>query len=151
MRVAVGCDHAGYATKEHVAAFLRSAGYDVVDFGTHSAERVDYPDFAERVAMAVSEGSCGRGLLVCGTGIGVCIAANKVRGIRAAAVWSPDMARLSRLHNDANVICLSGRFQDPEEAVKLTEIWLQTPFEGERHQLRIDKVAALERKHLGTA
>jgi ribose 5-phosphate isomerase B len=149
MKIAIGCDHAGYEMKLRLADFLKSVGHEVVDFGTHSPERVDYPDFAERVAVAVSERRCERGILVCGTGIGVCIAANKVRGIRAAAVWSDDMARLSRLHNDANIMCLSGRFQDPKDAVKLAETWLETPFEGGRHQLRVAKVTAIEQKQSG--
>jgi ribose 5-phosphate isomerase B len=112
--------------------------------GTSSLESVDYPDYARKVAEAVRDGKADRGVLVCGTGIGVCIAANKVRSIRAAAPWSPETARLSRAHNNANVLCLPGRYMDPALAVEMLEIWLETPFEGGRHQRRVDEISALE-------
>jgi ribose 5-phosphate isomerase B len=146
MKVAIGSDHAGFEIRRAVAGFLASAGVQVEDFGTYSPESVDYPDYAEKVGKAVQEGRADRGVLVCGTGIGVCIAANKIHGIRAAAPWNPETARLSRQHNDANVLCLSGRHIERDLVLQLLEIWLETPFEGGRHQRRIDKIAGLEKK-----
>jgi ribose 5-phosphate isomerase B len=112
--------------------------------GTVSRDSVDYPDYAEKVAIAVRDGNADLGILMCGTGIGVCIAANKVHGIRAAPAWNPEIARLSRLHNDANVLCLPGRYMDPTLAIEIVKVWLATPFEGGRHQRRVDKISALE-------
>jgi ribose 5-phosphate isomerase B len=144
MKVAVGSDHAGFALKERVKQYLAEAGIEFEDLGTTGTEMVDYPDYAEKVAHAVRNGSADRGILMCGTGVGMCIAANKVEGIRAAAVWDPEIARLSRSHNDANVLCLPGRYMDPAFALGLAKIWMNTPFEGGRHRTRVEKVTAIE-------
>jgi ribose 5-phosphate isomerase B len=144
MRVAIGSDHAGFALKEEVKEYLVRAGVEVGDMGTVSRDSVDYPDYAEKVAIEVRDGKVDLGILMCGTGIGVCIAANKVHGIRAAPAWNPEIARLSRLHNDANVLCLPGRYMDPTLAIEIVKVWLATPFEGGRHQRRVDKISALE-------
>jgi RpiB/LacA/LacB family sugar-phosphate isomerase len=144
VRIAIGSDHAGFDLKERVKEFLRSSGVEVQDIGPFTKDYVDYPDSAEKVALEVRNGKADRGILMCGTGIGVCISANKFPGIRAALVWEPEIARLSRLHNDANILCLPGRFIDPALAVELVKIWLATPFEGGRHQRRVDKIRALE-------
>jgi ribose 5-phosphate isomerase B len=144
MRIAIGSDHAGFALKEEVKEYLVRAGVEVEDMGTNSRDSVDYPDYAEKVAIEVRDGKVDRGILMCGTGVGVCIAANKVHGIRAAPAWDPEIARLSRAHNDANVLCLPGRYMDPKLAIEIVNVWLATPFEGGRHQRRVDKISALE-------
>jgi ribose 5-phosphate isomerase B len=146
MKIAIGSDHAGFEVKEILRKRLEAEGIQVLDVGTHSNASVDYPEYAEKVALAVRDNNVDRGVLVCGTGIGVCITANKVRGIRAAAPWSADTARLSREHNDANVLCLSGKHMDPSLSLELLEIWLKTPFEGGRHQRRIDEIKEMEIK-----
>ena len=145
MKIALGSDHAGFALKEQLKQRLVRLGMEVEDMGTNSLESVDYPDYALKVAEAVRDEKADRGVLVCGTGIGVCMTANKVQGIRAAAPWSPETARLSRAHNNANVLCLPGRHMEPALAEELLEIWLKTPFEGGRHQRRVDKISALEK------
>jgi ribose 5-phosphate isomerase B len=145
MRIAIGSDHAGFELKEKVRANLARSGIEVEDLGTGSADSVDYPDYAEKVAVAVRDGRARFGVLVCATGIGVCITANKVRGVRAAAPWNAETAALCRLHNDANVLCLAGRHLDHALALELMEIWLRTPFEGGRHQRRVDKISRVER------
>ncbi len=145
MKIALGSDHAGYALKEMVKRYLTEKAIVVEDIGTDSAESVDYPDYAEKVAIAVQDGRADRGVLVCATGIGVSIAANKISGIRAAAPWNPETAHLCRAHNDANVLCLAGRYTEPSLALKLLQIWLETPFAGGRHQRRVDKITELER------
>jgi len=144
MRIAIGSDHAGFALKEDVKEYLGRAGVDLKDMGTVSGDSVDYPDYAGKVAIEVRDGKVDRGILMCGTGIGVCIAANKIHGIRAATAWDLEVARLSRLHNDANVLCLPGRYMDPALAIEIVKVWLATPFEGGRHQRRVDKISALE-------
>ncbi len=145
MKVALGSDHAGFNIKTAVGKYLAAQGVDVEDVGTFSADSVDYPDFAEKVGLAVKDGRAERGVLVCGTGMGVCIAANKVHGIRAANPWDAETARLSRQHNDSNVLCLSGRHMPEPQVLEILKIWLETPFEGGRHQKRIDKISKLER------
>ena len=145
MRVALGSDHAGFSLKEKIRIYLASIGVEVQDLGTNSPESVDYPDYAMSVAIQVSIRSVDRGILVCSTGVGVCIAANKVDGIRAATAWDIQIARLSRQHNDANVLCLPGRFLEAEAAEELVRVWLETPFDGGRHQRRVDKIKELER------
>lgn len=138
MRIAAGADHAGYALKDAVVRRLRQQGHEVVDVGTDGPEpAVDYPTFAHRVAAMVAAGEAERGLLVCGTGIGVCIAANRHRGVRAANCLTPHLAEMSRRHNDANVLCLAGRLLSEDEALAITEVWLATPFEGGRHERRV--------------
>lgn len=144
MKIAIGSDHAGFFLKEKLRAYLVGTDAEVMDKGTDSGDSVDYPDFAEKVAADVSSGKADRGILVCGTGIGVCISANKIHGIRAAQAWNPEIACLSRQHNDANVLCLSGRFLEPALAIEMIKVWLTTPFEGGRHQRRVDKISALE-------
>ena len=144
MRLALGCDHAGYELKEKIKAFLTRTGVEVNDCGTGSSESVDYPDFARKVGAEINGGKSERGILFCGTGIGMSIAANKIPGIRAAMAPTPEAARLSRLHNDANVLCLAGRFMDSALAEEIVKVWLATPFEGGRHQRRVDKIRALE-------
>lgn len=143
MRVAIGADHAGFEQKQKLASALLDKGYEVLDVGPADESRVDYPDYASRVARAVGEGDAERGVLICGTGLGMAMAADKFPGVRAVAVQTPEFARLSRAHNDANVICLSGRFVDPEVNEELCEIFLATPFEGGRHELRVAKSMAL--------
>jgi ribose 5-phosphate isomerase B len=146
MTVALGCDHAGWELKEQLKAWLIQAGHHVLDFGTHSVEPVDYPDYAAQVADSVADGKAERGLLVCGTGVGMAITANKVQGIRAA--FCPDLlsARLSREHNDANVLTLGGRLMGRELALEILKVWLATPFAGGRHQRRIEKITQIEQR-----
>ena len=145
MNVAIGADHAGYDLKETLKQMLEAAGHVLEDMGVDGPDPVDYPDYAAPVALAVAQGRADRGILLCGSGIGMCIVANKVRGVRAALVWDPEIARLSRDHNDTNVLCLPSRFVTPEEAEQLVRIWLATPFSGApRHERRRDKVTAFE-------
>lgn len=148
MTVAVGCDHAGLELKEQLKAWLIQAGHHVLDFGTHSPEPVDYPDYAIQVAESVVNGKAERGLLVCGTGIGMAMAANKIPGVRAA--FCPDLftARLSREHNDANVLALGGRLLGGELAIEILETWLATSFAGGRHSRRIAKIREAEERYL---
>ncbi len=142
--VAVGADHAGFRLKEDLKAWLLSRGHRVLDLGTHSEDSVDYPDYAGEVAHAVASGAAERCLLVCGTGTGMAIAATKVPGIRAAACSDPFVARMSREHNDANVLTLGARITGRDAAMEILDVWLATPFAGGRHARRLDKVAALE-------
>ncbi|MFO7900865.1 MAG: ribose 5-phosphate isomerase B [Planctomycetota bacterium] len=144
MKIAVGADHAGWKDKEWIAERLRRAGHEVVDFGTRSEEPVDYPDFAVAAARAVARGDCDRGVLVCGTGIGMSMAANKVPGVRAAACQTADGARYSRAHNDANVLCLGSRLNEEDELRAILEAWFDTDFEGGRHERRVNKINALD-------
>ena len=142
MKIAVGSDHAGFHYKQVLARRLRDGGHEVTDCGCHDADSVDYPDFAHAVAQAVSDGACERGILVCGTGIGVCMAAGKHVGIRAAIVHDRFTAQMSREHNDANVLCLGARALDEKRAVELAEYWLTIPFRGGRHARRVAKIEA---------
>ncbi|WP_376791390.1 ribose 5-phosphate isomerase B [Thermoflexus sp.] len=144
MRIAIGADHAGYALKETLAAYLRERGIEVIDFGTHGPDSVDYPDYARPVAEVVARGEADFGVLICGTGIGMSITANKVPGIRAAAVSDVYSARMSRAHNNANILCLGGRVVGPGLAIEILETWLRTPFEGGRHQRRLEKIHQIE-------
>jgi ribose 5-phosphate isomerase B len=140
LRIAVGGDHAGFLYKKRLADWLSTTGYVVTDFGTYSPDSVDYPDFAHPVAEAVESGQADFGLLVCGSGQGVAITANKHPGIRAALVWQRDLAALSRQHNNANVICIPARFIAFELAQSCLETFLTTPFEGGRHADRVAKM-----------
>ncbi|MBP1633495.1 MAG: ywlF [Acidobacteria bacterium] len=149
MRIAIGSDHAGYHLKEAVKRELAARSVEVEDVGTDSEASVDYPDFAAEVAERVASGRSDRGILVCGTGIGMAMAANKVPGIRAASVTDETGARLARAHNDANVLTLGGRVTPPDTAARLVRIFLDTPFDGGRHQRRVDKISALERRKSG--
>lgn len=143
-------DHAGYELKEKLKEYLRGLGIETQDVGAFSAsEGVDYPDYAVAAAARVSDGSADRAVLVCSTGAGMCITANKIPGIRAVSAWNPDIVRLSRSHNDANVICLAGSYMEIKQAQELVKIWLVTAFDGGRHQRRIDKIAALEKRNPG--
>jgi len=141
MKIAVGSDHAGFALKENLVEYLRKKGYDVSDFGTYSEESCDYPDYAKKVADAVVSGEVQSGLLVCGTGIGMSMAANKIKGIRAAVLSDEFSAKATREHNDANILCLGARVVDEEKAKKLLDIFLETPFSAEeKHSRRIRKI-----------
>lgn len=140
MRITLASDHAGFTLKETIRKHLIDAGYDVIDCGTASAERVDYPDFGIKAAQAVSEGTSGRAILVCGSGIGMCMVANKMKGVRAAVLRDEMDATLSRQHNDANVACLGERVTNASVAVKLVDRFLDTPFEGGRHESRVKKI-----------
>lgn len=145
MRVAIGSDHAGYEQKERLKAHLVERGHDVVDVGAGSAEEsVDYPDFAFAVGRAVVDGDAELGVLVCGTGVGMAIAANKIDGVRAANVTDAEFARLARQHNDANVIAVSGRFVPVDVNAAIIDDFLATPFEGGRHGRRVDKIMSAE-------
>ena len=145
MRIAMGSDHAGFELKQHVAQALRDAGHDVVDVGTDSEESTDYPLFAEPAARMVADGEAERGVLVCGSGVGVNIVANKVDGIRAVNAHDVGEAKLARQHNDVNVLTLSGRRVVPEVADAIVETFLDTDFEGGRHERRVELIHDVER------
>lgn len=138
MKIAIASDHGGYELKENVKRYLESRDIHVIDLGTDSEESVDYPVFGKACAEAVASGEADRGIVCCGTGIGISIAANKVKGIRCALCTDVNMAKLSRQHNNANVLAMGGRTTDTETALAITEAWLDTEFEGGRHQRRID-------------
>lgn len=144
MRIALGADHAGYPLKEHLRRHLESQGHEVEDFGTTSEASTDYPDYAGKVGRAVAEDRADRGLLVCGTGIGMAIAANKIPGVRAANCFEPLTSHMARAHNDANVLALAGRIVADAYAEEILREFLETPFEGGRHQRRVDKIHTLE-------
>ena len=144
MKIAVGCDHGGFGKKKGIVAQLVKLGHKVVDVGCHSEESVDYPDFAGKVARAVSTGQVDRGVLVCGTGIGMAIAANKFPKVRAAVCWDARTAALASEHNEANVLCLSGRFLPEPKLRRIVKTWLTTPFGGGRHERRVRKIGKLE-------
>lgn len=144
MKIAVGSDHGGYALKQVVAETLRGRGVEVVDMGTNGDTSVDYPDYGAKVAGAVATGQVERGVLVCGTGIGMSIVANKFQGVRAALVTDAFMARMAAEHNDANILVLGGRVTDPTTAREMIAAWLDTPFEGGRHEKRLAKIADYE-------
>ena len=144
MKVAIGADHAGYELKEKLKPWLLQQGVELTDKGTVSDESVDYPDFARDVALEVTNGRAEYGILVCGSGIGMSIAANKVPGVRAANVCSDEEARLSREHNNANILAIGGRTLNEDAARKIVDIFLHTTFAGGRHQRRIDKIAELD-------
>jgi ribose 5-phosphate isomerase B len=136
----IGADHAGFELKEKLKQALDRRGIAYRDLGTHSADSVDYPDFAHQVADAVSRGEAEKGLLVCGSGQGMAMAANRHHGVRAALPFDEESARLSREHNDANVLALGGRVMEPARAERILDVWLDTPFAGGRHQRRVDKI-----------
>ena len=147
-QIAIAADHAGYEEKELVKKALDQMGVDYDDFGTQSTESVDYPDYAKKVADAVAKGDYDEGLLVCGSGTGMAIAANKVPGIRAAVAWNEDIARLAREHNDANVLSLAARFTPPEQLEKIVKAWLAAKFDGGRHERRVEKITEIEKEEL---
>ncbi len=140
MRIAVGADHKGFELKDRVKALLQAWGHEVIDFGTNSAESVDYPDFAVRVAESVANRKADRGVAICWTGNGVTMAANKVDGIRATLALNPDMARLARAHNDSNVLTLSSKYIEIDKLEEILKAWLETKFEGGRHLRRLAKI-----------
>ena len=148
-RFAMGADHAGYELKNQIKEYLQEKGCEVVDYGTHSAESVDYPDYARQVAQSVSNAEVERGILVCGTGIGMAITANTVRGIRAATCNDTQTARLAAEHNDANILCVGARVVHPDVTMAIVKEWLKHEFQGERHQRRLDKITELERETVG--
>lgn len=144
MKLVMGSDHAGFELRRMLAEHLRSAGHDVNDLGTHDTASVDYPDYGAAVGRAVVDGEAELGIAVCGSGIGIAIAANKVVGVRAATVHDVTSARLAREHNDANVVCLGERFVGPQVALDAVDAFLAAAFEGGRHSRRVDKITALE-------
>lgn len=146
MRIAIGSDHRGYSIRPKIIAFLKNIGHDVIDLGTFSQSPVDYPDIAEAVGKKVASGEADRGILFCGTGLGMCIAANKIPGVRAAPCHDDLTAELSRRHNDANVLCLSADLLGERLITRIVEVWLNTPFEGGRHARRVEKIAQIEKE-----
>ena len=146
MKVAIGCDHAGMAMKNQIIPVLEELDMEIMNFGTNAEESCDYPDYGEKVSEVVSNGSIDRGILICGTGIGMCIVANKFPGVRAALCCEDYSAKMSRLHNNANILVLPGRIIDVNAAKGIVKTWFQTDFEGGRHQRRLDKIKAIEAK-----
>ena len=144
MRIALGCDHRGFKLKQAVMEFLQQSGYSYQDFGCYSTESVDYPDFAQKVGNAVASGEFDHGILICDTGIGMCIAANKIKGIRAALCHDTFSSKRARLHNDANILCLRGENIEVNEALEIVKTYLSTTFEGGRHIPRLNKIKVLE-------
>jgi len=142
MKIAIGSDHAGFQYKEKIRAYLQAQGHNVTDFGTHSEEPVDYPLFIRPVAEAVARGEFERGIVLGGSGNGEAMVANRIKGVRCALCWNEDSARLGRQHNNANVLSLGERMVSAETALQLVQIWLDTPFEGGRHQHRIELIDA---------
>jgi ribose 5-phosphate isomerase B len=141
MKIAIGGDHAGYAYKERLKKHLEDSGFEVSDFGPFSEASADYPDFVHPAADAVEKGDCNLGVLICGSGQGVTITANKHQGIRAALCWSTDLAEVTRQHNDSNMVCIAARFTAYELAQNIVDKFLSTDFEGGRHQRRVDKIS----------
>ena len=139
-RIPIASDHAGYELKQHLAATLRMLGYEVEDIGTHSPASTDYADWAHPLAEKVERGEVARGVLLCGTGLGMSYAANRHPGVRAAVAWTPEIAGLARKHNDANVLVLPARFVSEEDGVAILKTWLETAFEGGRHEVRVKKI-----------
>jgi ribose 5-phosphate isomerase B len=146
MKIAIGADHAGFELKDRIRHYLEQKGFQIMDEGTRSADSVDYPDYARLVAHDVSQSRADLGILVCGSGIGMAMAANKVAGIRAANVSSEYEAQMSREHNNANVLALGARILQEEAALRIVDRWLATPFAGGRHERRVEKMAAMERE-----
>lgn len=150
MKIALGCDHVSTELKYILIGYLKDKGYECEDYGTFtSEERVDYPDYGLKVAEAVVSGECDKGVLVCGTGVGISLAANKVPGIRAVVCSEPYTAKLSKEHNNTNILAMGARVVGPELAKMILDAWLEAEFEGGRHQDRIDKIAAIEKKYSG--
>jgi ribose 5-phosphate isomerase B len=144
MKIVIGCDHRGVDIKRRLLPQLKGMGHEVLDIGTEGDESVDYPDFAYEVAKRVGKGEAERGLLICGTGTGMCIAANKVRGVRAASCQDPLTTEMSRRHNDANVLCLSADLVGEDQMVQMIRLFLETGFDGGRHARRVEKIAKIE-------
>lgn len=146
MKISMGCDHGGYGLKEAVRKHLEAAGHRVTDFGCDGTDPVDYPDYGERAARAVSTGAAERGILVCKSGIGMVMVGNKVPGVRAALCLDEEMAESSRRHNDANVLALAANRTEPARAFSIVDAWLAAPFDGGRHARRVDKMTRLEQR-----
>ncbi|HKZ58025.1 MAG TPA: ribose 5-phosphate isomerase B [Thermodesulfovibrionales bacterium] len=146
MKIGIGCDHAGLELKNEILTLLKNLGFECVDFGTNSPQSVDYPDFGEKVSEAVSSGGVERGILICGTGIGMSIVANKFPHVRASLCNELFTARMSRLHNDANILVLGGRIVGKDLAKEIVRTWISTPFEGQRHCLRLKKINLIEER-----
>lgn len=144
MKIAIGCDHVGFALKDRVIEHLREKGYEVEDFGTNSTERTDYPIFGKAVAKAVVSGACDKGIVICGTGVGISLAANKVKGIRAVVCSEPYSALLSRQHNDTNVLAFGARVVGEDLALMIVDAWLSGVYEGGRHARRVQMLADIE-------
>ena len=144
MKIAIGSDHGGFSVKEIAKPHLEKLGYEVIDFGTNTPDSCHYPIYAEKVARAVASGEADKGILICGTGIGMSIAANKIPGIRAAAVSDCFTAQATREHNDSNIICLGERIVGPGLAMRIVDTWLEASFQGGRHQVRVDMISELE-------
>jgi ribose 5-phosphate isomerase B len=140
MNIAIGSDHAGFKLKNDLIAYLIEKGYDLQDFGPDNADSVDYPDYAHPVAESVESGENNLGILICGSGNGVCLTANKHKGIRAALAWEEEVAALARQHNNANIICLPARFVSKAKAFKIVDAFLEASFEGGRHERRVEKI-----------
>lgn len=147
MKIGIGCDHVGYELKGKVTEHLRELGYEVVDFGTNSSERTDYPIYGEAVARAVVSGACEKGILICGTGVGISLAANKVHGIRAVVCSEPYSALLSRRHNDTNILAFGARVVGADLALMIVDAWLSGVYEGGRHAKRVQMIADIEAKN----
>ncbi|MDQ3818254.1 MAG: ribose 5-phosphate isomerase B [Acidobacteriota bacterium] len=146
MKIALASDHAGYREKERLKPLLDELGIEFEDLGTSSEESVDYPDYAQKVAECVARGEAEQGVLVCGSGIGMAIAANKVHGVRATVAWNEEVARLARLHNDANVLALGARTTPQDAIPEIVRAWFDTKFEGGRHAARVEKIREIEEK-----
>ena len=146
MKIALGCDHGGFEHKNAILEHLKNNGFEVVDFGIYENVSVDYPDIATKVCQSIQKKECELGILVCGTGIGMSLAANKFKGIRAAALSEHFSAKYTRLHNNSNVLCLGGRVIGVGTALELVDLFVNTEFEGGRHQTRIDKISEIENK-----
>ena len=145
IKIAIASDHAGFSTKEELKPLLTQLGIEFTDLGTSSEESVDYPDYAQKVGEQVARGEVDQGVLVCGSGTGMAITANKVPGVRAAVAWSEEIARLARQHNDANVLAIGARTTPEGEIPKIVRVWFETAFEGGRHAARVNKINALEK------
>jgi len=143
MKISIGSDHAGYDVKQEITDFLLNKGYDIDDIGCHSNDSVDYPEFGHQVGKNIVSGVSDKGIVVCGSGIGISIAANKIEGIRAALCFTKEHAKMSRLHNDSNVLAVGARMNGGDNILDIVDIWLNTDFEGGRHQKRIDKIENL--------
>ena len=148
MKIAIGADHGGYKLKEEIKKYLDEKQIEFVDFGTDSEERVDYPIYAEKVAKAIQNNECEKGILICGTGFGVSIVANKFKGIRCASCWNEEVAKLLKGHNDANIIALPGRFINISQAVTILRAWLATEFMGGRHSERVQMIKDIENENM---
>ena len=145
MKIAIGNDHGGVELKQHLVKYLEGKGYEVVNFGSDTAESTDYPIYAERVSKAVVSGECDKGIVICGTGLGISISANKIHGVRCALCSEPVSARLARQHNDANIVAMGARTIGPVMAEGIVDVFLTEAFQGGRHQRRVDKIMALDR------